>query len=186
MQLHPEPYPDNNPKTAIGVTKLPLHLVPPSATHYLAMAFADGAKKYGPYNWRDRTVSSSVYVAAAKRHIDAWWDGEDLSSDAKIHHIAHAMACMAIILDALTIDKLNDDRPTAGAAAKLQADYAGQENEMTKVKEAKIWIDVPSGWMYGFPKLYDPTEDGDLLEWIYNSGYPRDEEVHYTRSWYDK
>ena len=70
-------YPDNNPKTALGILKVPLHLVPPSAKHYLALAFKDGAAKYGPYNWRDKTVSSSVYVAAAGRHIDAWWDGED-------------------------------------------------------------------------------------------------------------
>jgi hypothetical protein len=119
--------PDNNPKTAIGVTKVPLHLVPPSATHYLALAFKDGAAKYGPYNWRDKTVSSSVYIAAAKRHMDAWWDGEAVSSDAKVHHLAHALACIAIILDAESVNKLNDDRPTAGAAARLQAEFGKPE-----------------------------------------------------------
>lgn len=117
-------YPDNNPKTALGILKVPLHLVPPSAKHYLALAFKDGAAKYGPYNWRDKTVSSSVYVAAAARHIDAWWDGEELSADAKVVHLAHAMACLAIILDAQTVGKLNDDRPTKGAASQLQLDFA--------------------------------------------------------------
>lgn len=117
-------YPDNNPKTALGILKVPLHLVPPSAKHYLALAFKDGAAKYGPYNWRDKTVSSSVYVAAAARHMDAWWDGEEVSSDAKVHHLAHAMACLAIILDAQTVGKLNDDRPTQGAASQLQLDFA--------------------------------------------------------------
>jgi hypothetical protein len=116
-------YPDNNPKTAIGATKVPLHLVPPSATHYLALALADGAAKYGPYNWRDAPISLSVYVSAAKRHIDALWDGEDFASDSGIHHAAHAMACMALILDARTIGRLNDDRPTKGAAALLQREY---------------------------------------------------------------
>ena len=57
-------YPDDNPKTAIGVTKVPLHLVPPSAKHFLAMALADGAKKYGPFNWREHAISVSTYVAA--------------------------------------------------------------------------------------------------------------------------
>lgn len=117
-------YPDSNPKTAIGATKVPLHLVPPSASHHLALAFKDGAAKYGPYNWRDHKVSASVYVSAAKRHIDAWWDGENLSADAKVEHLAHAMACMAIILDAASVGMLNDDRPTAGAASALQATYA--------------------------------------------------------------
>ena len=117
-------YPDNNPKTVMGVQKVPLHLVPPSATHYLALAFKDGAAKYGPYNWRDKTVSSSVYVSAAKRHLDAWWDGEEVSSDAKVHHLAHALACLAIILDAQSVGKLNDDRPTKGAASRLQSEFA--------------------------------------------------------------
>lgn len=121
-------YPDDNPKTSIGVTKVPLHLVPPAATHFTALAFADGAKKYGPYNWRDKTVSTSVYYAAAKRHLDAFWDGEDLSSDAKVHHLGHVMACCAIMLDAMTIGKLNDDRPTKGAASKLQEEYSNKKD----------------------------------------------------------
>lgn len=117
-------YPDDNPKTTIGVTKVPLHLVPPSAKHYLALAFKDGAKKYGPYNWREKKVSASVYVAAAQRHIDAWWDGEDLSEDAAVEHLAHAMACMAIVLDAKSIGMLNDDRPFKGASPQLQKEFA--------------------------------------------------------------
>lgn len=116
-------YPDNNPKTAIGVTKVPLHLVPPSAKHFLAQALADGAKKYGPYNWRDASISVSVYKAAAERHLDAFWDGEDNAPDSGIHHVAHAMACCALILDAMTIGRLNDDRPSKGAANELQARY---------------------------------------------------------------
>jgi hypothetical protein len=117
-------YPDGNPKTSAGAQKVPLHLVPPSATHYLALAFKDGAQKYGPYNWRDKGVSASVYYAAAKRHLDAFWDGEDASPDAGVHHFAHVMACCAIVLDALTVGKLNDDRPPAGATPRLQFDYA--------------------------------------------------------------
>lgn len=118
-----EQYPDNNPKTAIGVTKAPLHLVPPALLHFTAQAFADGAKKYGPYNWRDKTVSSSVYYGAALRHLSAWWDGEDLSQDAQVHHLGHVAACIAILLDGMTVGKLNDDRPTKGASAALQEEY---------------------------------------------------------------
>ena len=119
-------YPDNNPKTAIGALKVPLHLVPPSAKHYLAMALADGAKKYGAYNWRDAAISISVYKSALERHMDAFWDGEELAPDSGVHHVAHAMACCALILDAMSIGKLHDDRPTAGAAADLQREYVSQ------------------------------------------------------------
>lgn len=122
-------YPDDNPKTAIGVTKVPLHLVPPSAKHYLALAFKDGAKKYGPYNWREKKVSTSVYVGAMQRHIDAFLDGEDLSRDAKVHHLGHVMACCAIILDAMSIGMLNDDRPPKGAASELQEEFAKNKGD---------------------------------------------------------
>lgn len=116
-------YKDNNPKSGAGALKVPLHLVPPSASHYLATAFADGADKYGPYNWRDSGVSAMVYVGAMKRHIDAWLDGENVSQDAGVEHLAHAMACAAIILDAGSIGTLVDDRPTKGAVPALQIDY---------------------------------------------------------------
>ena len=123
MEAQDKGYPDNNPKTAMGALKVPLHLVPPSANHFLALAMADGAKKYGPYNWREKTISTSVYIGAVKRHIDAFWDGEDFARDSKVHHIAHAMACLAIMMDASTLGKLNDDRPPVGAIGDLQEIY---------------------------------------------------------------
>ena len=103
---------------------MPLHLVPPSAKHFLAMALADGANKYGPYNWRDKTISLSIYKSACERHLDAFWDGQSLAPDSGVHHLAHAMACIAILLDSLTVGKINDDRPTAGNVCALQDAYA--------------------------------------------------------------
>jgi Domain of unknown function (DUF5664) len=120
-------YPDNNPKTAFGVKKLPLHLVPPSAIAHLARAFSDGARKYGPYNWRDHAISSSVYYGAAMRHLTAWWDGEDINPDSGHLHLAHAMACLAMILDGDSVGKLNDDRPPWGAMPDMQGEW-NQEN----------------------------------------------------------
>jgi hypothetical protein len=75
---------------------------------------SDGKAKYGPMNWREKRVTSSVYYNAAMRHLMAWWDGEDLAPDSGVHHLAHAMACLAIVLDAESVGKLNDDRPTPG------------------------------------------------------------------------
>lgn len=118
------PFPDNNPKTRVGALKVPLHLVPPSAKHFLALALANGAAKYGAYNWRDEKISVSVYKGACERHLDAFWDGEELAPDSGVHHLAHAMACLALMLDAMTIGKLNDDRPAKGMASALQTNYA--------------------------------------------------------------
>ena len=122
-------YKDNNPKTLVGASKVPLHLVPPSAKHFLAEALGDGARKYGPYNWRDSKISVSVYKAALERHMDAFWDGEDYAADSGVHHVAHAMACCALILDAMSIDMLVDDRPTPGAASGLQKEYVTKKEK---------------------------------------------------------
>jgi hypothetical protein len=34
------------------------------------------------------------------------------------------------------------------------------------------YVDPPSGWRYGFPKLYDPLADGNMTEWMIANGYP--------------
>jgi hypothetical protein len=108
-----ETLPDNNPKTRVGgANKVPLHLVPPTAIAHMAMGFADGGGKYQPYNWRAEPISASVYYGAARRHLDAWWEGEDYAEDSNVHHLAHAMCCMAMILDTMgRPGGLNDNRP---------------------------------------------------------------------------
>jgi len=104
--------PDSNPKTAFGIQKTPLHLVPPPALIAEAEVFGLGARKYGPYNWREHSVSSSIYQAAALRHLMAWWEGQDIDPESGQSHLAHARACLGILLDAAAHGRLNDDRPT--------------------------------------------------------------------------
>jgi|SRR5271165_2072135 len=108
-----------NPKDKLGLKKVRLSLVPPSSTIYQALAMEDGAAKYGPYNWREKKVIASIYIDAAKRHIDSFFDGEDNASDSKKPHLGHALACLGIIVDALETGNLIDDRPTKGVAAEL-------------------------------------------------------------------
>lgn len=47
----------------------------------------------------------------------------------------------------------------------------------------RIWVDPPSGWRYGFPKIYDPDKDGDMTEWLAAQGYPEEGEPSYVRCW---
>jgi hypothetical protein len=111
MSTDPASLPDTNPKTKFGVQKTPLHLVPPVALIAEAGVFGLGAVKYGPYNWREHSVSASVYYAAAMRHLLAWWSGEHVDPESGESHLAHARACLAIVLDAAAVGKLIDDRP---------------------------------------------------------------------------
>lgn len=100
-----------NPKDAIAISKLPLHLVPDTMRIFAALAFAEGDAKYGGFNWRVAGVRASVYVAAAERHLAKWKNGEWADQKTGVPHLASAMACVAIILDAMVCGKLTDDRP---------------------------------------------------------------------------
>lgn len=115
-----------NPKDAIGMTKLPLHLIPGSAKAHLAIAFLEGALKYGKYNWRVAGVRSSIYLDAMERHLEKYKNGENSDPETGVHHLASVMACAAIILDAKECGKLTDDRPpmapVSGLIDELAAD----------------------------------------------------------------
>jgi hypothetical protein len=117
-------YPDDNPKTVYGTKKPPLSLIPAPALIELSVAMGLGAKKYGAYNWREKTVSTSIYVEAAMRHLLAYFDGEDTDPESGASHLGHVMACCAIVLDAKAIGKINDNRPTPGAFGQLSRDFA--------------------------------------------------------------
>lgn len=108
-----------NPKDAIGSNKLPVHLWPETATLLGSLAFMDGALKYGRSNFRAIGVRSSIYYDAARRHLAAWFEGEDVDPDSGVPHLGHALACIAILVDAEAAGKLNDDRMHPGGYRKL-------------------------------------------------------------------
>jgi hypothetical protein len=109
----------SNPKDMIGSNKLPLHLWPETATLMGCLGFLDGALKYGRSNFRAVGVKASIYYDAAKRHLNAWFEGEDLDPDSGLPHLAHALACIAILVDADAAGKLTDDRMIKGGYRKL-------------------------------------------------------------------
>lgn len=116
-----------NPKDLVGATKVDLDLIPGPAEVQCALAFTDGALKYGPYNWRDsgKPVQARTYTSAARRHLKKWFDGEDIDPETGVHHLGHAMACCAILIDAQSCDQLADNRPANGTtAAALKAGEA--------------------------------------------------------------
>lgn len=120
LTFHPLPEPGLtvNPKDAIGSTKLPLHLWPAEATALGCLGMLEGKAKYGRNNYvAGEGVVSSIYVDAAKRHIDAWFAGEEVSPDTLNDHLGNALACLAIIVKTRAHGKLIDDRdfaPNAG------------------------------------------------------------------------
>jgi len=114
-----------NPKDLIGAKKPDISLVPPSAIVGMAMALGNGASKYGPYNWREegKPVQVRTYLAAAMRHIMEKLDGEDLASDSGIDHLFHAMAGLAVVVDAIQVGNYVDNRPIKGTASKMIEEF---------------------------------------------------------------
>lgn len=109
---------ETNPKDRVGDTKLPLAWVPPAAVIYCARAFQIGGNKYGPYNWRAKSVRQMVYLNALLRHAMCLIDGEDVDTEGN-SHLGAIMACAGILADAKETGNLIDDRPPAGAAPRL-------------------------------------------------------------------
>lgn len=105
------PTKDTNPKDAIGSTKLDMGLVPDTFVAEVALAFTEGALKYGRYNWRVAGVRASIYHAALRRHMAKWWNGENLDPQTGVSHLASAAACIAVLIDGAAVGKLSDDRP---------------------------------------------------------------------------
>jgi hypothetical protein len=100
-----------NPKDRTAISKIDLSLFPDTAIAYGALAMAEGDLKYGGYNYRPSGVLASVYTSAARRHLSKWWNGDDADSLTKVHHLASALGCIAILIDSLECGVLKDDRP---------------------------------------------------------------------------
>lgn len=122
-----EPAKSVNPKIAAGNAKLPLHLVPMSAMCYMATGLGEGAKKYGPFNYRESDVSTDVYVGAALRHLMAFQDGQDIDQESGNPHLAHALASLAILVDTIESGRAIDTRPTNGQGPAVLARLSNKD-----------------------------------------------------------
>lgn len=144
-----------NPKKLYGDLKPNLALIPGSASVHMALGLEDGADKYGPFNWRDDPVEAMVYIAACKRHIDEWMDGEDFARDSGVHHLGHAIASLAILIDAMECGTLIDNRPTPGTVADLIEEVAAQREDA----DEQEWVEYKSD------NLREPDIKPDSYDW---------------------
>jgi hypothetical protein len=101
-----------NPKdeAAKHEDRVPLDLLEPVADEQIARALQQGAQKYGRRNFVQTPIEARVYVAAMKRHIAAWLDGEDDAPDSGVNHLAHVGASVHILLKAMECGSFVDDR----------------------------------------------------------------------------
>lgn len=112
---------ESNPKDAAAVSqgRVSLGLFPDTAVLAGCMAMHEGREKYGQYNYRAVGVRASVYHEALRRHVAAWWNGEDIDPDSGLPHIWKALACLAVLIDAQSLDMVTDDRPPRAPVARM-------------------------------------------------------------------
>ncbi len=121
-----------NPKQRFGDMKPNLALVPAATMIYLALGHETGAVKYGPYNWRETRVETMTYIAAAMRHLVEWVDGQDCAADTGRPHLAHALASLSVLVDAIETGSAVDNRPPRGKASVM---IQVIENERRRAQE---------------------------------------------------
>lgn len=111
----------SNPKDAIGSKKWrQFCTIPATVLWEVGVGMLEGAMKYGRHNYRVSGVRASVYVDAAKGHIDQWWEGEDIDRDSGLSHITKAICSLVVLRDAMIQDMLNDDRPPKAKLDKVR------------------------------------------------------------------
>lgn len=114
---------ETNPKDNIGIKKWRQYCTIPTPVLWeLGVAMLEGAMKYGRHNYRVAGVKASVYVDAAKGHIDSYWEGEDTDPDSGLHHITKAIASLVVLRDAMIQGMYKDDRPPKTDVKALSAD----------------------------------------------------------------
>jgi len=79
-------------------------LVPAKAHSAMVDVMTFGANKYAPNSWQKVPEGRSRYFAAAMRHLWAFWMGEKLDKESGLHHLAHAMRCVAFMLELDVVD----------------------------------------------------------------------------------
>lgn len=122
---------DTNPKDAVGTKKWRQYTVVPMTVIWeLGVAMLEGARKYGRHNYRVSGVRASVYVDAAKGHIDAYWEGQDIDPDSGLHHVTKAIASLAVLRDAMIQKKYIDDRPPKTDMDAFAAEMQDRVNEI--------------------------------------------------------
>lgn len=100
-----------NPKDMIGASKPPQAVVSQTVLMELGVAMLEGTCKYGRHNYRVAGVRASIYYDAARRHLDYWWEGEDIDPDSELSHVTKAIASLVVLRDSMLMDKFTDDRP---------------------------------------------------------------------------
>lgn len=86
-----------------------LELIPVEAIEQIGLAYTFGAKKYADNNWRGGFKWTRL-VAALLRHTYSWMAGESKDPESGLSHLAHAGACLTMLIAHEQLNYGEDDR----------------------------------------------------------------------------
>ncbi len=99
----PKPKPASPSTDAGGVkdddAKLRFDLIQDRAIAEYVAVLTHGAEKYAPNGWRKVPNAGGRYYAALQRHLSDWRLGETFDSQSGMHHLGHALCCLAFLLE---------------------------------------------------------------------------------------
>lgn len=113
MPPMPTSFKPSNPKDVMGINKAPMSTVSELVMAEVGVAMFEGALKYGRHNYRVVGVLASIYYDATRRHLRAWWEGQNIDKRSGLHHITKAITSLVVLRDAMIVDMYTDDRPPA-------------------------------------------------------------------------
>ena len=79
--------------------KPPMHLCPVSLPEAVATVFGRGAHNRPSYDWLDEPRPYTRYMDSLERHVNKFKDGILYDDETGMHHLWHAAACLAILIE---------------------------------------------------------------------------------------
>lgn len=166
-------------------TKLRYDLIPPEIDAAVAAVLTYGAAKYSDRDWELGMDWSRVY-GALKRHMDAWWGGEEVDQETGMSHLWHAACCITFLVAYQFRETGHDDRPkddvdpngiwnmgvfeaAAEAAVARRLVYKPGERMVVDIPGGRIWP-LSEGSPQAYPKpnfgpgFIDDDETGKVAE----------------------
>lgn len=101
-----------NPKHYAGAKKVSYAPVPAQVEAEIGLGMSEGARKYGRHNFRVvGYINASDYYDSMRRHLAAWWEGEDIDPDSGLHHLIKLITSAIVVRDSMYTGRFKDDRP---------------------------------------------------------------------------
>jgi hypothetical protein len=155
-----------DPKYACGDRKPPTSCIPLTVLYYVGMGMYEGDWKYGAHNYRVCPVMVSTYYNSTRRHLDAYFEGEDLDPKSGLHHVIKAISGLMVLADAILQSEAGasnpfiDDRPPKSAVSmdKIEADFAKLQTRLLTEHPQKVMAYTEKPLPAEYQQLFRPNQ----------------------------